>query len=198
MNQQHLNLLNEEFFKGRPISFSESLEGQSVEEGNFVLGCKAGPHYHVSNLAHEMCHFAELEIPRILKKPHSGWGFKYGKYWQIGMASGYEPQTDQSVRREIRTWAYQWSLMQAMQIPIDDEDDSLLNLVSSSVYLHAFANYKWAVIPAEEREEMGYRESENKTIEIMADEVLHLSKTLFTFDNFRKNWNERLELLKAA
>jgi hypothetical protein len=203
INQQHLDLINEEFFIGNPISINEELQGQGIDDNsNYILGCKAGPTLHVSHLVHEMCHFAELETKRILSRPRSGWGFTYGTYWEIGSNFGYEPQTDQSVRREMRTWAYQWSLQQKFGIPnsfIQNGYDvnSIYDLVSSSIYLHAFSNYKYNVLSRDEIEKLGYPESNKKTIEILAKEVLELSKT-FTFDRFRKEWKERMDLLKAS
>lgn len=202
INPEHLGILCEEFFKGNPVSISKELQGQGLDENsNFVLGCSAGPSTDVSNLIHEMSHLAELEVPRLLKKPYGGWGFKWGKYWELNGHSGYEPRTDQSVRREMRTWAYQWSIHQSLQIPVSNYDDEskgeLIDLVRSSTYLHAFANYKWAVLSQEERDALGYSASEQKTLEILADEVLHLSQTVFTFDNFCKNWKERMDLLKS-
>jgi len=164
--------------------------------GNYLLGNRAGPSCHISSLTHEMCHLAEREIPKLLEKPNCSWGFTYGKYWECLGQSGYESQTDQSVLREARVWAYQWSLHQTLGIPIEDdeEDNNIEGLVSSAVYMDAFFIYRNKRIDPN----LEFRQKEKEGLKALAAEVQELSRTRFTFDDFKRNWNEHMAALKAA
>lgn len=189
-----LTQIEELFFANHKIGFNENVEGQNLDDdGNFLLGLTIGPTKSVNGVLHEMAHFAELPIKRLIAKPSSGWGFTYGKYWEVYNSSGYEPQTDQSVQREIRTWAYQNSINVELGLNIP-----VLDLVSSSTYLHAFSLYKCNVVTEQERDELGYQKADQLAIVRMAEQVEDLSKNRFTFDDFWMNWESKLEILDKS
>lgn len=191
-----LETIKNDFFVGNPVSAIVDFEGQGInEQGDYVLGCRAGPSIHISNLIHEMAHLAEREIPKLLEKPYKGWGFSFGKYWEFGGRSGHEPNTDQSVLRELRVWAFQWSIQQHYKIK-DKESKTIFDLVSSIVWLPAFVYFKHKRISKEERELLKYDQSEKKAIELAAEEVRIMSNTDFTFECFCDNWFTRMKILK--
>lgn len=122
--------IQSEFFKNSVIQLQTDREGQSVDNGNVIIGCKAGPSLEVSNLLHEMSHLVEIDKPRLTQ---FGWGLKNGTFWQIGNQSGYVPHTNQSVLREMRVWAFQYNIEQHLGI-----NTTIKELVSAATYLPAF------------------------------------------------------------
>jgi hypothetical protein len=81
------------------------------------IGLKAGPSYNIQNLLHEMSHFVEIDDSRTLK---SGWGLKYGKWSDLPYYAGggfYEFSSAEHIKREIKVWAYQYSLSQYLKLP---------------------------------------------------------------------------------
>jgi len=203
INKDILSDVKNMFFNTQPVSVIVKQAGQSLDENNnYVLGCAAGPSIHTSHLFHEMGHLAEREPEKLLLKPYTGWGYTYGKFWQIGSQSGWESSTDQSVQREKRVWAYQLSLENHFNSHYFDERDEnkdvAFNIVSSVRYMDAFFFYKNRVINKEHRNQLGYNGSELEAIKILAEEVKFLSQTKFTFDNFCEEWFKRMELLKAS
>lgn len=169
-----------------PVSIDIKTTGQRLDEnGDFVIGCKATDIY-VTHLLHEMAHFAEREIDKLLLRPTEGWGYSYGKYWEIGNQSGYEPSTDQSVRRELRIWAYQHNLEKKYGIeqPIED-------LVRAIVWDSAFTFYH----SYHDVERKRFR-SEKDRLVIAANEVKELADTTYTLDTFDKAWDERIRVLR--
>ncbi len=67
--------IRKDFFDGNPVSAEIKIEGYEIKDGKYVLGCLAGPVYHLSHMIHEMGHLAEREIPKLLEKPNCGWGY---------------------------------------------------------------------------------------------------------------------------
>jgi len=196
-----LEQIHRDFFDHNPIQIKVELEGQRLaENGDFILGCRAGPSIHICNLYHEMAHFAERELAKIVARPPHNWGFEFGKYWEIAGQSGHEPQTDQSVKREMRCWAYQLSIENHYGIHHVSEWDEDLSpsqvLAQSAIYMPAFALYQNKVISQNERDILGYSAAQKKAIEILAEEIRQLSENEFTFARFCEAWFERMEALK--
>jgi hypothetical protein len=128
--------LFKDFFAHTRNHVKFKVEGQSLNSLNeYVLGCMAGPSICLSNLCHEMAHFAEREVHKLCQMPAAGWGYTHGKYWEICGQSGYEPTTDQAVQREARCWAYQWSIINEYGIKqarhYREEEDDLTFLVGT-------------------------------------------------------------------
>lgn len=169
-----------------PISIDVPTTGQRLDaDGNFVIGCRAGD-LLATNLLHEMAHFAEREIDKLLKRPDMGWGFTYGKYWEIGSQWGYEAHTDQSIRRELRAWAYQHNLelWYGIAQPIE-------KLVAPVANDSAFALYH----SYHDVERNRYR-SEKDRLVIAVEEVRQLADTTYTLKAFNAAWNERIRVLR--
>jgi hypothetical protein len=182
-----LKHLARRYFIGNPVKICQKFEGQGITADNcFKLGCVAGPSVELSNLLHEMCHLAEREKDKLLLRPHSAWGFTFGKYWELLGQSGYEAQTDQSVLREARVWSYQLSLSRELGI-----EESAEELVSSAVYLDAFCLFKFNHIAKGKP----YRERERETLQVLA-KLVEDQTEVFTFERFEQDWFERMELLK--
>lgn len=179
-------------FDNSPVSFDPNLSGQALDNNNnFVLGGRAGPEISVCNLVHEMAHLAELDIQRLLQKPSYGWGFKHGRFWQIGRHTGFESTTDQSVRREMRVWAYQLSVEKEFGI----KNEGAKRLVSSVVFMEAFTLYKWKVVSENTMKQLGHEKAEKHCIELMAKDVINMSNSEFTFDKFIAEWTKRMDVL---
>jgi hypothetical protein len=175
---------------GNPVKIRERFEGQGITEGNcYLLGCRAGPETSVEYLLHEMAHLSERELPKVLERPYASWGFSRGKYWEVYGQSGYEPQTDQSVMREARTWSFQLSLMRELGLEITAQE-----LVESAVYLPAFCNFKFKAVPS--WKDKSYRDSEQAAKEILAQKVEE-ETSIYSFNEWEKRWFERMNALKA-
>ena len=170
------------FFKpGGPIVYDEDLEGQTVYEptSQYVIGPWAGPQAEIENLLHEMCHFAEREVDKLLQFPFSSWGFSYGKYWEVLGRFGYEPQTDASVLREQRVWAYQISLQKHLGVEVDPYD-----LVSSAQYMNAWCYYQPFSLRTWDNE-IKFRK--------LSQDTMIMSQNEYTFEAFRDAWDYRIE-----
>lgn len=163
-----------------PIQIDLSIEGQGIDdEGRYIIGPWAGPEPEMPNLFHEMGHFADREKDKLEEFPNLGWGYGQGKFWQIGTSWGYEPQTDQSVIREARCWAYQISLMRHYGLETDVSE-----VVASAVWLPAFFLYKQPAC-----------KDDKSRLSALAEEVNGLSQTTHSFDAFREAWFDRLRHL---
>lgn len=174
-----------------PVAYCHGIEGQHIRanEKTYLIGPWAGPAAEVSNVFHEMGHFAEREIEKLKKFPNSGWGLYPGKFWQIGVHWGYEPQTDQSVRREQRVWAYQISLQKHYNLSISPYDT-----VSSATWLPAWCYYQ----PFPKVENEGLSSWDRRRLEQLAKDAESMSINEYTFEDFQEQWNKRIEILKAA
>ena len=173
---------------GNPVKIGQNVSGQEITEGNcYLLGCVAGPDKSVEYLLHEMAHLSEREPSKLLEKPVSGWGFSQGKYWEVAGKCGWEPQTDQSVQREARVWAYQLSLMREL-----NREETAENLVSSAVYLPAFCYFK---SPLRDKSN-SFSQNEAVAVKHLAAQVEKMAKSEFTFERWQEEWFARMELLR--
>jgi hypothetical protein len=171
------------FFSSPVFKLKANFAGQTAENNTYFVGGKAGPSYSLSNLLHEICHFAELEKERLLKFPHNGWGFYPGKFWQIGMHWGYEQRTAQQVEREARVWAFQISAERYFNL-----NDSAEDLVSSATWLPAWCFYKFSF--------KGKR-SDKKALYYLANHVDRLSKRN-SFEKLLNDFQERIQMLESV
>ena len=78
------------FFYSDVFNLRHNFEGQLCENNAFYVGGRAGPGKDISNVLHEICHFAELEKERVVKFPSYGWGLYPGRKWVVGVHWGYE------------------------------------------------------------------------------------------------------------
>ena len=175
-----------DFFKDVPIILDERCEGQSItEEGKVVIGARAGPEICWTNLGHEMAHLVEIDRPRITKR---GWGLRYGKYWEFFGRSGYEPQTDQQVRREERVWAFQLNFLHHYGIEM-----SVKEMVSTAQWLPAFCYVK----TYEPKDKTKMEDRDEERFKIIADRVLKNMET-FTMEMFCYEWHDRMKYLSIT
>lgn len=178
---KNLKLIHDKFFKNNPIKYKEKFEGQGIDDDRYILGLMAGPSCELQNLIHEMCHLVEIDKKRLIKKPKSSWGLSLGKYWQIGTQWGYEPQTDQSVQREMRVWAYQHAISNALSL----EEGSTKELVKSATWLDAFFIYRYQTVKVN---------TDFEALSIMASQVEELSN-IYNYDRFCQEWHDRMKLI---
>ena len=177
-----LEAVEKEFFSNSPIHYDIKLEGQRInDQQEYVLGLFAGPHIRVDHLFHEMGHFAEREIPKLLEKPNRGWGFSLGGYWEIA---------GKATQREIRAMAYQLSILRHYKKQVRPYFIAVVLR-----WMPDFHVFKYKVLGNEECSRLGYVESEKKAIEWAAKKIDELSRTTFTFEAFRQAWDDRIQLL---
>ena len=173
--------LKQWFFDNDIVSCRSNLEGQSCQDFQFIIGAKAGPSSSISNLLHEVCHFAEREPEKLARFPSFAWGFYQGKFWQIGTSWGHEPQTDQQVHREAKVWAMQLSLDRHFNV-----NDSAENLVSSATWLPAWCLY---------RKHFTRKCDDKKALYYLARHVDRLSKQ-YNVNKVLDEYNMRVNYLK--
>lgn len=170
------------FFHSKFVKYRIEVQGHKCEGTQYVLGGTAGPEASISNLLHEICHFAELEPKRLLKFPSYGWGLYQGKFWQIGTSWGHEPSTDQQVQREARVWAMQLSLERHFNI-----NDSAQELVRSAVWLPAWCFYR--------RKFTNYY-GDKKALYYLSKHVERLSKR-HPFEKVIEDYGQRITFLES-
>lgn len=158
-----------------------NFEGQRCKDDRFEIGFYLANGVCPTAALHEISHFAELPIERILKKPNKNWDFSYGKYWEIGWKSGYEPQTDQATQRELRVWGYQLSIQRELGI-----EESAYDLVKSLVWMNDYWNFSYKTGIKEEKGVIAYA----------ADIVEKYSNAQFSYKNFLESYKERINALK--
>ncbi len=125
-------ILKDTFFYS-PVFNLEHMAGQYCSGNKYFVGGHAGPSKNISNLLHEIGHFAEREVEKLKLFPSNGWGFYPGKFWQIGTNWGHWQSTDEQVKRESRVWAFQLSAQIHLGL-----SDSPYELVSSADWLPAW------------------------------------------------------------
>lgn len=172
------------FFNNTPVSVKPKIEGYKIINGEYVLGCMAGPSCDILNLFHEMGHLAEREIEKLILRPWMGWGYGQGRYWEVGNRFGFEPMTDQSVRREARIWAFQLSLQRHFGI-----EKTPYDTVSSVEFMDAFGIYAQNEIKGINPY---FTETKKQVIQHLANWVEKMSNEEYTFERFCTDWNERM------
>ena len=173
------HLIHSTFLKNNIIEYRPNISGQSFENHKFILGDRAGPSRDLSNLLHEICHFAEREIGKLKSHPTYGWGFYLGKYWQIGTRWGYEPTTDQQVQREARVWAFQLACQRQFNL-----NDSAFELIKSAVFLPA-----WCYFTSK------YKFKEKKALYKLSCQVERMSRNRWNYQRLLDDFNERINAL---
>lgn len=168
-------------FEEDDVLVFRDFQGQNFYNNKFNIGYKLNGEIDSTAAIHEISHFAELPIERIIKKPKNNWDFSYGKFWQIGTSYGFEPQTDQATQRELRTWGYQLSIQRELGI-----NESAYDLVKSIVWMNDYCNFKYRAGIKEDKDVIAYA----------ADIVEKYSDTHFSYKNFLISYKERIEALK--
>jgi len=180
------------YFSYNPVKISRRLEGQGMRPDLcYQLGMRAYKEIEVNNLLHEMSHLAERETEKLLEFPARSWGFSLGKYWQIGTAQGFEPQTDQDVMREARVWSYQLSLSRELGV-----QETAKELVSSATWLGGFCLFKFRMRREGKVKSNEYAKGQEEALEILA-QLVEEGTNIYTYQNFVENWNEKLEAIEA-
>jgi len=174
------------------IRYVPGLQGQRVsEDGVISVGNRAGPTRNFSNLAHEVCHFVEVDDAR---QQLFGWGLKRPEIEILGRIC-VEPNTRQMTERELRVMAYQANLTEALGAPA-----RIPNMVRALQFMPDFC-----MVPLEDgrlaygdgapsRDEVPYSEVDPSRIRWMANRVQELRKE-FTFERFRSEWTRKIALL---
>lgn len=175
------------FPENSPIIYRDDMTGQSYENEKIVIGARASIFQDVSFLTHEMCHFTELELDRLLSLNCGGWGLSPGKYWQIGTSWGFEAFSDQGVQREKRVWAFQL----ALETHLGHSQLNLGNayqLVRSAVHINSWCNYQ----PFENKV---YDDKER--LKKLAEETLKLAESEeYCFERWKAEWDSRINALR--
>lgn len=170
------------------------------DRGRYILGCRAALSLHISYLTHEMAHLAEREIPKLLERPNRNWGFSLGTYWEVMGKSGYQHNTDQAIRREMRVLAYQWSFMQHYGIrqPRRYGRHSLLSVVKPSERIDSYIHFKYNPEIQKKIAHLEYEDGDARALEFFRDEIKELAHTKFTFEAFCDAWSDRMKALKNS
>lgn len=191
-----LQLLKRDFLSHTDrIRYVPGFQGQRVDENGVVyVGNRAGPSREFSNLAHEVCHFVEIDDAR---QQIFGWGLRSPEIEILGRIC-VEPMTRQMTERELRVMAYQANLTEALGAPA-----RVSRMVSALVYMPDFT---W--VPLEDGrpaygegapswDEVPYREVDPSRIRWMASRVQELRK-IYTFERFCSEWFRKITLLSGV
>lgn len=174
------------------LIIKKEFEGQKYIDGKFVIGCRAGPSCDWDNFLHEISHFIELPLHRLLKRPAFGWGFSYGPINEVFGRAFYEPRTDQGVRREARVWAIQYNLSRFLGLKV-----TIPSLVSSAIYINSWSNWLYKRIPDEETD--GYLDREKKGLQLLEKYVQELSgKSEYLASSLLDKYNARIKKLRKS
>lgn len=163
-------MLIKTFFQGNEdvVRFEAGLSGQSVtEDGVILLGDRAGPELDETNTIHEIAHMLDIDRERMAVH---GWGLRYGTWWEIASWCGWEPQTNQHVKREAHVWGMQTVLQRGLGIKTEIEE-----LVSSAIYLPL----PWCGLEGD------------KLVEVVSEHA-----DSYTFGKLMDEWRSRIEWLR--
>lgn len=189
-----LQLLKRDFLSlTNRVRYVPGLQGQRVDDAGVVyIGNRAGPSRAFSNLAHEICHFVEIDDAR--QQLH-GWGLKVPSFTILGQVC-VEPVTRKMTERELRVMAYQANLTEALGAPA-----RVSNMVRALQFMPDFMQ-----IPLEDGEpaytgngtsRVPYAEVDPSRIRWMTNRVQELRKD-FTFERFRSEWSRKIALLETV
>lgn len=172
-------LIKQDFFGDDcPIKIKWGLEGQRLIDGHITIGAKTGPEATVFGLTHEMAHFVELDIERILKKPVRNWDLRNGSSFVVGDRFVHMPITTQAIEREARVWAYEISLRKKYGLDFDVD-----YMVAGADFISAWDIYRARF------------DSNNAALSSLKEHVISLSDTTHTFEVFKEEWNRRVSVL---
>lgn len=172
-------LIKRDFFGADcPIKVEWNLEGQRLIDDHITIGAKTGPEATVFGLTHEMAHFAELDIERILKKPVRNWDLRNGSSFVIGGRFTHMQITTQAIEREARVWAYEISLRKHYGLTLDVD-----YMVTGAEWISAWDTYRARF------------DSKNAALSSLKEHVISLSETTHTFELFKEEWNRRVSAL---
>lgn len=172
------------------VRYTPRLEGQRVDnDGVIFVGNRAGG-LHVSNLAHELSHFVEIDDARM---QIYGWGLRRPEIWVFDRMC-CEPTTMKMIERELRVIAYQFNLLESLGSPTQAR-----GFVSSLRFMPDFL-----YVPLEDgraaygddADEMDSRAKDESRIRWMARRVEELRST-HTLERFDSEWTRKINLLSA-
>lgn len=170
-----------------PLVIREGWEGQTVNElGQFVLGCRAGPDVSVVHLLHEMAHFAEREVEKLLERPRYSWGFRFGTLVEIPAINYSQRQLQKvgHIDRELRVFAYQYNLCREFQVKMTSWE-----LANICKYLENFCSYG-------QNPESPFKNEEERIL-IAEAKLMELAST-YTVERFSTEWWHRVEALSKG
>lgn len=173
---------NRFLYKGYVVNeygISDYWDGNSF---TLAFGARAGTFLDINltNLAHEMAHFVEIDEARCSM---DGWGLKSPTSLVMGLEC-IKPHTMQATARECRVIAHQSNLLEALGFSVD---------------VHMLANglqvmYDCCHVP--NVNESKYQESNVFRIQYCARYINELrTKPEYSFENFKQVWFERIEKL---
>lgn len=176
------------------VRFQHGLEGQRIDrDGTILVGNRAGPKNHVSNLAHELSHFVEIDDARM---GVYGWGLKVPEIWVYDRMC-CEPRTMKMVERELRVIAFQTNLLESLGSP-----KQVQSFTRSLVYMPDFIH-----VPLDDGrsaygedapsfEEMGPRKKDESRIRWLTRRVIEMLPE-YTLERFDSEWARKINLLSA-
>lgn len=172
------------------IGINEAIEAYKIDDvGRFIFGCMAGPSCEWENLIHEICHFIELPLKRLLARPQYGWGLSPGGFIQVVFGQLFqEAMTDQGVRREARVWALQANICEYLGM-----QPHVTEWAKSAKYVNAWG--MWSLNFKDEEE--NYRLREEKATLGLASYINELrKKPKYQAETAIQRFQKRVELLR--
>lgn len=176
------------------VRYRHGLQGQCIgNDGAIVIGNRAGPEHHISNLAHELSHFVEVDDARM---GLYGWGLKVPEVWVYDRMC-CEPRTMQMTERELRVIAFQVTLLESLGAP-----KRIKSFTKSLVYMSDFIH-----VPLEDGrsaygdgaptfEEMGPREKDESRIRWLTRRVGEMLPE-YTLERFDREWTRKINILSV-
>jgi hypothetical protein len=171
-----------EWFDGTPVEYQPNLTGQRLGKNGYILGDSAGPDSGITNLFHEMGHLADRHPEKLILYPTRGWGYTHGIYNEL--SNNWVCSTEQAVLCEARCWAYQISLCRHYGVP-----ETCDNLVASAHWLgEAWLHFVY---------KRGFKLHQDIRPYTALSAIIHnLSITTHTYDDFKREWWNRIEVLR--
>ena len=173
------------------VRYRPGLTGQVIgKDGVIFVGNRAGS-LHVSNLAHELSHFVEIDDARM---KFYGWGLRVPEVWVYDRMC-CEPTTMKMVERELRVIAFQLNLLESLGAPMQAR-----SFVSSLRYMPDFT-----YVPLEDGrsaygddapDEMDSRAKDESRIRWMIRRAEEL-RSEHTMERFNSEWTRKINLLSA-
>jgi hypothetical protein len=182
----------QELYKDSVVRLNPNIEGQRIEKNVMYLGTRSGPSSNIDALLHEMCHFTEIDEPRMFTE---GWGFYYGKWFEhiTRYSPGfYEYFGTKDIEREERVVAWQANAAEYLGIKHD-----LKGYINSFQFLPGFSNLSSQSFKGKVG---GERYTKEKRINFIRKRITALRKEepRFSGENFINEWYRRNNILRAA
>lgn len=168
--------VEDELFREAAVKLNWTRPAQRIDEqGNIVLGCRLAGITKLSNLAHELGHFVEIDEGRM---GQPGWGLTYPQV-EIGGRKYDSPQSYKGLLRECRVLAFQANIL--TYFGAFDEGDHK-SWADSLSFLPDYINAPGPIA-----------KSKTPWILRQIDEL----RAVHTLDLFMSEWSRRNQILKA-